>query len=196
MQFIIYNIVGFLWFNLDLLPFDAPFWFPSLGREKPPCFSVWSSLSALELRFSIVSSSSLESPTSTPEEEWIGWILLTYCYPALLIWTFVGWGWQGITKQLLSDKLDWSNHKQDAKKEPLGHIAPLLWTSCLLGGKYRALSSTNFLSTTWVRSIIPKVWGCPDLVVVVGGERSVTHFMVIDLLEIHHHGNRNLGKEF
>lgn len=23
---------------------------------------------------------------------------------------------------------------------------------------------------------------------------SVTHFMMIDLLEIHHHGNRNLGK--
>jgi len=28
------------------------------------------------------------------------------------------------------------------------------------------------------------------------GGRSVTHSVVIDLLEINHHGNRNLGKEF
>lgn len=29
-----------------------------------------------------------------------------------------------------------------------------------------------------------------------GEGRSSAHFMVIDLLEIHHHGKRNLGKEF
>lgn len=29
-----------------------------------------------------------------------------------------------------------------------------------------------------------------------GGGQSVTHFMVIDLLEIHHHGDRHSGKEF
>lgn len=54
--------------------------------------------------------------TSAPEEERIGWILLTCCCPALLIRTLVGWGWQGITEQLLSDKLNWGNHKQNAQK--------------------------------------------------------------------------------
>lgn len=134
MQFIIHNIVGFLCFNLYLISLDPPFCVPQFRQGKTPLLlSVWSSLSSLELCFSVVFFI-FTWVTSAPEEEWIGWILLTCCCPALLMWTFVGWGWQGITNQLLSDKLNWGDHKQDGKKEPLGHMAPLLWTCCLCEG--------------------------------------------------------------
>ena len=111
-------------------------------------------------------------------------------------------GWQGITKQLLSDKLNQGNRKQDVqkKKKPLrhtGHALNQLFVLGLLGKrikKSRTDSWAKLWSTLWVRSTIPTVWGYPDLG--VGWGRSVTHIMEIDLLEIHHHGNRDLGQEF
>lgn len=41
------------------------------------------------------------------------------------------WGWQGITKQLLSDKLNQGNRKQDVQKKSHWDTLAMLWTNCL-----------------------------------------------------------------
>lgn len=155
---------------------------PNLGREKLLCFSqVWSSLSAPELCSSVLSSSLLESLQFQRRNGLVGWILLTCCYPTLLIRTFVGWGWQGITKHLLSDKLNWGNHKQDVHKRATGTHWPIALNQLSVlepagkQGRNQELSLDK-LSTTWVRSIILKGFGAIQVCWWEQGGRSVTHY--------------------
>lgn len=141
------------------------------------------------------------SPQPSEDEGRISSVLLTRRSPALLMCTFTV-GMTGLpSKQLLSDKPDQGNHQAGCPKknhwDTLAHAPEPTVYARTTGKRRKNLEPTleqSFWSTPWVRSTIPRFWGYPDLG--VGWGRGVTHFMEIDLLEIHHHGNRDLGQEF
>lgn len=106
----------------------------------------------------------------------------------------------GDTKQLLSDKLNQGNRKQDVKK-PLrhtGHALNQLFMHRTTGKEEKKNLEPTLEQSFEVHHESEKYNSKGLGLSRFGGglgERCA-HFMEIDLLEIHHHGNRDLGQEF
>lgn len=161
--------MGSLCFN-SCLPLDPPFFYLPQFSEGPPhhlaSLSLKQSFRPRIVFFSGFFIFTWCDSNLSPEEEGIGWILLTLCSPALLIRTLIGWGWQGITKQLLSDKLKLRQPQAGcAKRSPWDTLTHCSEPALCAGPagkqeeKSRAFSWAKLLSTTWVRSVIPKGLG-------------------------------------